>query len=353
MKAVPGCIDALDTIRPSQLSGRSVLITGGGSGFGRQLAIMCATAGADVVIGDLNTKGLEGTIDLCRGLSGSCQAPSETSDVTVESSLRQLFAFAQATFGRPADVVVANAGITEVGRLSEDVALKNELGRYPKEPNLLTMNVNFSGVLLTAQLAEEAWKSEPSTEHNRQLVLLASMGGHSGIPGAPLYSASKHGLVGLWVAHCARLRALPEPTFSCHAICPFFSFTGILGRAVFLALAGLSVVQPETVASTVLHIVRDTSLNDGLGSMYCLPDHKEPLEFSTDYVGPLNHSFYQEITETIRQRQKVYDDPEYIQCRDDEILTAIGTNRADVPFIALLVSPSVARMAMKMQLLKQ
>lgn len=38
--------------------------------------------------------------------------------------------------------------------------------------------------------------------------------------------------------------------------------------------------------------------------MYCLPDHKEPLEFSTDYVGPLDHPFYQEITETIRQRQK-------------------------------------------------
>jgi hypothetical protein len=55
-------------------------------------------------------------------------------------------------------------------------AKENELGRYPKEPNLLTMNVNFSGVLLTAQLAEEAWKSEPSAEHNRQLVLLASMG---------------------------------------------------------------------------------------------------------------------------------------------------------------------------------
>jgi hypothetical protein len=50
---------------------------------------------------------------------------------------------------------------------------------------------------------------------------------------------------------------------------------------------------------------------------------------------------------------RVYDDPEYIQCRDDEILTAIGTNRADVPFIALLVSPSVASMAMKMQLLKR
>jgi hypothetical protein len=55
-------------------------------------------------------------------------------------------------------------------------ATENELGRYPKEPNLLTMNVNFSGVLLTAQLAEEAWKSEPSAKRNRQLILLASMG---------------------------------------------------------------------------------------------------------------------------------------------------------------------------------
>jgi NAD(P)-dependent dehydrogenase (short-subunit alcohol dehydrogenase family) len=54
--------------------------------------------------------------------------------VTVESSLRQLLAFAQATFGRPADVVVANAGITEVGRLSEDVALSKFMPLYRNEP---------------------------------------------------------------------------------------------------------------------------------------------------------------------------------------------------------------------------
>lgn len=53
---------------------------------------------------------------------------------------------------------------------------ENELGRYPKEPNLLTLNVNFSGVLLTSQLAEESWESSPSTGNNRQLILLASMG---------------------------------------------------------------------------------------------------------------------------------------------------------------------------------
>ena len=96
-------------------------------------------------------------------------------------------------------------------------------------------------------------------------------------------------------------------TRSCHAICPFFScklaylqrgaingwlnafviaVTGILGREVrttrywgsvytltscpcpsliqvYLALAGLSVVQPDTVAATVLHIVRDVTQDDG------------------------------------------------------------------------------------------
>lgn len=41
------------------------------------------------------------------------------------------------------------------------------------------------------------------------------------------------------------------------------------------------------------------------GSMYCVPDHKDPLEFgSTDYNGPLDRHFYQELTGAVVQRQK-------------------------------------------------
>lgn len=181
--------------------------------------------------------------------------------MTVEASLRDLYEFAQGVFGRPADVVVVNAGVTEVGRLGQDVVESkpprtgtphrqtrdsakaqtgfsaNQLGRFPKEPRLMTLDVNFAGAILTAKLAEEFWEKDSSTERNRQLVFLASMGasvyasipaagftisdihlrstgGHSGIPGAPLYSASKHGLIGLWTAQCARIQRSQTPSFS-------------------------------------------------------------------------------------------------------------------------------------------
>lgn len=36
---------------------------------------------------------------------------------------------------------------------------------------------------------------------------------------------------------------------------------------------------------------------------------------------------------------RVYDSPEYVQCRNDEIFTAIGINRANMFFLGLAVSP--------------
>lgn len=52
----------------SKLNGRVVLITGGGSGFGRETALKFTELGARVVLGDVDKKGLEET---CRLLEAS------------------------------------------------------------------------------------------------------------------------------------------------------------------------------------------------------------------------------------------------------------------------------------------
>jgi NAD(P)-dependent dehydrogenase (short-subunit alcohol dehydrogenase family) len=55
-------------------------------------------------------------------------------DVTSKASTLQLFAFAKTIFGgNPPDIVVANAGVNEVGHLEDDVVL----GKYPALSQLL------------------------------------------------------------------------------------------------------------------------------------------------------------------------------------------------------------------------
>jgi hypothetical protein len=56
--------------------------------------------------------------------SSACFTPDESCDVTSKSSTLKLFTFAKTVFeGNPPDIVVANAGVSEVGHLDDDIVL--------------------------------------------------------------------------------------------------------------------------------------------------------------------------------------------------------------------------------------
>lgn len=76
---------------------------------------------AKVFQGESRTTDFDTVIDTMMLFCRTCRFPSGPTDVAIEASLRDLFHFAQQVFGRPADVVVVNAGVTEVGRLAQDV----------------------------------------------------------------------------------------------------------------------------------------------------------------------------------------------------------------------------------------
>ena len=91
-----------------EINGRVVVVTGAARGIGRALARRFASAGASgVVVADIDGAGAQAVADEIGGISVKC-------DVTDESSVRNLEAKAESTYGH-VDVVCSNAGIAVGG----------------------------------------------------------------------------------------------------------------------------------------------------------------------------------------------------------------------------------------------
>jgi 3-hydroxybutyrate dehydrogenase len=91
----------------------SVLITGAGSGIGAGLASELARAGDHVVVSDLNLEGAQAVAGRIRAAGGSAEPVAL--DVTSEKSV----VAAVASFSRPVDVLINNAGLQFVAPLEE------------------------------------------------------------------------------------------------------------------------------------------------------------------------------------------------------------------------------------------
>jgi 2-hydroxycyclohexanecarboxyl-CoA dehydrogenase len=85
-----------------------VLITGGGSGMGQDMAIAFAREGARVAVNDVNAKGIEDTIGRITAAGG--EAMSAQCDITTLSSVNSMVEAVEARYGR-IDVLVNNAAI--------------------------------------------------------------------------------------------------------------------------------------------------------------------------------------------------------------------------------------------------
>ena len=93
------------------LSGRVALVTGGGIGLGRHMAIGLAEAGADVAIAGRRPEPLEATAADLRGLGR--RALAVPADVSQPDQVQRLVDRTLETFGR-IDVLVNNAGINHI-----------------------------------------------------------------------------------------------------------------------------------------------------------------------------------------------------------------------------------------------
>ena len=203
----------LDDLR---LDGRVALVTGAGSarGLGRAIAVRLASAGARLVVGDLDEAGARETAALCER-----EAPGALAlrmDVTDEASVAAAFAAAVERVG-PVDVLVNNAGISESTPVWEiDVAAFDRM-----------LGVNLRGGFLCARAAM------PSMMERRwgRIIWISSVAGKTGggFFGSAHYAASKAGVIGL----CQGLaRQLGQYGITSNAVAPGLIDTEIASRVV-------------------------------------------------------------------------------------------------------------------------
>ncbi|MCM0018649.1 MAG: glucose 1-dehydrogenase [Tagaea sp.] len=101
-----------------ELHGKSAIVTGAGSGFGKAIAARLAAAGAGVLHVDLDAKSAEAAAAEARNAGGkalACRA-----DVAVDADVRKAVQTATAEFG-DVDILVNNAGYTHPRQKPEDV----------------------------------------------------------------------------------------------------------------------------------------------------------------------------------------------------------------------------------------
>jgi NAD(P)-dependent dehydrogenase (short-subunit alcohol dehydrogenase family) len=238
-----------------EIAGRTVLVTGGGSGLGAATARMVVDHGGSVVVADLDReRGAKVAAELGE------RARFVATDVTDEASVRVAVAAAADAGGLHA--VVSCAGVAVAERV---------LGR--DGPHSLTrfanvVQVNLVGTFNVARLAAEAMAgNEPLADGERGVVVnTASVGAFDGQIGQAAYAASKAGVAGMTLPVA---RDLARHGIRVVAVAPGIFDTPMLAGLSDQARASLGAQmpfparlgRPEEYAALVRHIIENPMLN--------------------------------------------------------------------------------------------
>lgn len=265
MALIQPSISALTSL---QSTPKTILITGGSSGIG------LATA---TLLSSLNPKHNLILLDLQPPPASFSHSPEHLlfhkCNITSWTSQRSGFAAGHTKFGR-IDAVFVNAGITEHGDQFFTSSLDSS--GHLAEPDRRTLNVDMDAAADTTKLAIHYLRKNGSS--GGSIVLTASLAGYLASAGLPLYSAAKHGVVGLMRAlkqECVKLSIAISVVAPGITVTPILTATNApLGHHVQpeayaseMAKQGVPINKPESVALAVCWLVNEGIKANGAGIM--------------------------------------------------------------------------------------
>ena len=191
------------------LNGKTALITGGGRGIGRAIALAFAHHGARIAVAARTAEQVEQVASEIGN-----DAIALVCDVSDPESVGRMFSDMRDRLG-DADILVNNAGIAESATA---VNTTDELWNRH-------LSINLSGTFYCTRAAL------PAMLKNRwgRVINIASIAGKTGAPYVVAYTASKHGVIGL-----TRTIALEVATkgVTVNAICPGYVDTDMVSRGI-------------------------------------------------------------------------------------------------------------------------
>ncbi|MFT6865411.1 MAG: 2-keto-3-deoxy-L-fuconate dehydrogenase [Cyclobacteriaceae bacterium] len=154
------------------LTGKRAIVTGGGSGIGRAIAIALAGNGADVAIFDLDVENASKVVAEIEASGGKCQAFK----CNVADTESVVTSFNESMEGKSLDILVNNAGIAHVGNIGNTTG--EDLDRI--------YSVNVKGVFNCLKSGLEYMKVKGGC-----IINMCSIVAHVGVTDRFAYSMSK------------------------------------------------------------------------------------------------------------------------------------------------------------------
>ena len=224
-----------------ELKGKTAVVTGAGSGIGRELVIACAREAMNVMLADIDEKGMRETLMSIAPLG--VRAEMMRCDVSKVGDVDALAARSWEKFGA-VHLVFNNAG----------VAVAGPVWAATLEDWKWTLDINLMGVVYGVRAFVPRMIHEG---HEGHIVNTASVAGLVDIPGSAVYCVSKHGVVSLSECLHHDLR-VAKSSIGVSVLCPAYVNTGIGDSArnrpsELAATNPLAAPYEEAVRQALLH----------------------------------------------------------------------------------------------------
>ena len=198
-----------------EFAGRTAVITGGGSGFGREFARIAVRLDMNVVLADVQVDALDAVRTELE--AAGARVLARRVDVSDGEQVEALASEAEARFGPP-HLVFNNAGVGSGGLIWENTVRDWEW----------VMGVNVWGVIhgIRAFVPRMLAAAQTDPAFRGHVVNTASMAGLLNAPNMGIYNVSKHAVVSMTETLYQDL-ALVDAPIGTSVLCPYFVPTGI------------------------------------------------------------------------------------------------------------------------------